>query len=84
MYIPNQFLPIRTAKPKATKRGSVTLERAESDPNGAQEAQRSHAVVYEKREGEDRRKRKMKPLIDTRSGRDRRYDNNRAAIDIKA
>ncbi len=84
MYIPTQFLPIKTNKPKLTKRGEVTLEKLASDPDSAKQTLNSHVLLYEKREGEDRRKRKMKPLLDTRSGRDRRYDQKNPSIDIKA
>ena len=44
----------------------------------------SHVLIYDKREREDRRKNKIKPLIDTRSGRDRRYDKESRSIDIEA
>jgi len=84
MYIPTQFLPIHTNRPKPVKRGEVTLEKTESNPDSANQALNSHVILYEKREGEDRRKRRIKPLLDTRTGRDRRYDTENPAIDIKA
>lgn len=84
MYIPTQFIPINTGKPKPVKRDVVTLEKSESNPDSSEQALNSHVVMYEKREGTDRRKRKIKPLLDTRSGRNRRYDEENPAIDIKA
>jgi hypothetical protein len=84
MYIPTQYLPIRTAKPKLVKRGAVTLEKAESNPDTSRQLLNGHVIEYEKREGQDRRKRQTKVLLDTRSGRDRRYDNERPSINTKA
>ncbi|MFT6269232.1 MAG: hypothetical protein ACJAVV_002056 [Alphaproteobacteria bacterium] len=84
MLIPTQFLPINTNRPKPVKRGEVTLEKSESNPDNAKQALNSHVLLYDKREGEERRKRKIKPLLDTRMGRDRRYDKENPAIDTKA
>jgi len=84
VYIPTQYLPINTNKPKPAKRGAVTLEKADSNPDSAKQVLNSHVILYEKREGEDRRKRQIKPLLDTRSGRDRRFDKQRPSINIKA
>lgn len=84
MYIPTQYLPVNTNKPKPVKRGAVKFDKAESDPDSAKQVLNSHVILYEKREGEDRRKRQITPLLDTRSGRDRRYNKNRPSIDIKA
>lgn len=84
MVIPTQFLPIRTNRIKPTKRGDVTLEKSESDPDSAKPAVNAHVLLYEQREGKDRRKRKIKPLLDTRLGRDRRYNKANPNIDIKA
>lgn len=84
MYIPTNFIPINTNRPKPAKRGAVTLEKSESDPNTTKQALNAHVLMYDKRESEDRRKRQIKPLLDTRSGRDRRYDKENPPIDIKA
>lgn len=84
MYLPTQFLPIRTSKPKLVKRGEVTLEKAESDPDSTKQVANAHVIVYEKREGKERRKRQTKVLLDTRSGRDRRYDRETPSINTKA
>jgi hypothetical protein len=84
MVIPTQFLPINTNKPKPVKRGTIQLDKSESHSDSAHQATHSRVVMYDKREGEDRRKRKIKPLLDTRSGRDRRYDEKNPSIDIKA
>lgn len=84
MYIPTQFLPINTGSPKPAKRDKVKLERAESDPDSAKQASNSHVLLYEKREGKERRKRTTKPMIDTRAGKDRRNVEEHSSIDIKA
>lgn len=83
MYIPTQF-PIHTRKPKPVKRGEVTLEKSENRPNSAKQACHSPVIMYEQREGGNRRKRNVKPLLDTRVGRDRRFNPNNPGIDIKA
>lgn len=84
MIIPTQFLPIRTNRPKPTKRGEVTLEKSETNPDSTKQTLNAHVLLYEQREGKDRRQRKIKPLLDTRLGRDRRYDKENPNIDIKA
>jgi hypothetical protein len=84
MLIPTNFLPMRTRKITATKRGEVTLEKSESNLDSSERASEAEVIVHDQREGEDRRKRKEKPLLDTRSGRDRRHDSERPSIDIKA
>jgi hypothetical protein len=84
MYIPTQFLPIRAKKPQLVKRGEVTLEKIETDPDSTKQMSNAHVLMYDKRENPERRKRKIKPLLDTRSGRDRRYDKENPPIDIQA
>lgn len=84
MYIPTQFLPIHTNRPKPAKREAVTLDKAQSNPDSATQMLNAHVLLYEKREGEDRRKRKIKPLLDTRMGRDRRNDKQNPSIDTTA
>lgn len=84
MYIPAQFLPINTTRAKPAKRNAISLEKSESNPDTAKHALNSQVLMYDKREGEDRRKRKVKPLLDTRVGRDRRYDVDRPSVNIKA
>lgn len=84
MLIPTQYLPINTNRQKPVKRGAVTLDKLESNPDSSKQVLNAHVVLYDKREGQDRRKRKIKPLLDTRSGRDRRYDKDNPSIDIKA
>jgi hypothetical protein len=84
MVIPTQFLPINTNRPKPVKRGEVTLEKSDSNSDGTKQVVRAVVSQYDKREGEDRRKRKVKPLLDTRTGRDRRLENNKNSVDIKA
>jgi hypothetical protein len=84
MHIPTYFIPITTKAPKVAKRGEVTLEKADSNPDIAKQTANSHVIMYDKRENKDRRQRQVKTLLDTRSGRDRRYDKNNPPIDIKA
>ncbi len=83
MYIPTKF-PIIANRPKPARRSAGLLEKSESDPDSAKQLSNSHVLIYDKREREDRRKNKIKPLIDTRSGRDRRYDKESRSIDIEA
>jgi hypothetical protein len=84
MYIPAQFLPNKVARSKPARLNAVRFERAESNPDSAKQMLDAHVIVFEKREGEDRRKRKMKTILDTRSGRDRRHDKAKAGISVKA
>ncbi|MFW8591361.1 hypothetical protein ACOI22_11205 [Glaciecola sp. 2405UD65-10] len=84
MYIPTHFLPIKTNKPKPTKRSEVQFDKAESNPDTSKQMLQAGVPMYDNRQGEDRRKRSVKPLLDTRSGRDRRYDQDNPPIDIKA
>lgn len=84
MYIPSHFLPIKTNRPKPTKRGEMQLDKAESNPDTSKQKLNVGVPMYDNRKGEDRRKRKIKPLLDTRSGRDRRYDEDNPPLDIKA
>lgn len=84
MHIPTYFIPITTKAPKPAKRGEVTLEKGDSNPDVAKQAANSHVLMYDKRENKERRKRQVKTLLDTRSGRDRRYDKKNPSIDTKA
>jgi hypothetical protein len=84
MFIPSYFLPINTNRPKPAKRGEITLEKSESNPDCPKHAVNAQVFLYDKREKEDRRKRNIKPLLDTRMGRDRRYNKQNPSVDIKA
>lgn len=84
MNIPSHFLPINIARVKAKKREAVSFEKADVSADAATQEQIQKVFVQEKRQGEDRRKRNTKPLLDTRTGRDRRYDIDRPSVDIKA
>jgi hypothetical protein len=84
MFIPSQFLPNKINRNKPAKLNAVRFEKAESNPDSAKPVLNAHVIVFEKREGEDRRKRKMKTILDTRSGQDRRHDKARSGISIKA
>ena len=84
MIIPTQYIPIKANRPKALKRNDITLDKSESNRNTNSQDFNAHVVVFEKREGKDRRKRNIKPLLDTRMGRDRRKGNDNPGIDIKA
>ncbi len=84
MTIPSHFLPINNLRLKPSKRSSVKFEKSESNADAGKKPLIVPVEGQEKRKGEDRRKRNIKPLIDTRSGRDRRYENNANSVDIKA
>jgi len=84
MVIPTQFLTIHTNRPKPVNKANIQLDKAETSADSAKQMLNAHVVMYDKREGQDRRKRNIKPLLDTRSGRDRRYDKNNLSIDTKA
>ncbi len=84
MNIPSHFLPINNIRVKPAKKASVSFEKSDSNTDATQQEIITPQEARDKRKGEDRRKRNIKPLLDTRSGRDRRYDKNRQSIDIKA
>lgn len=84
MIIPTQYIPIKANKPEALKRNNITLDKSESNRNTSSQDFNAHVIVYEKREGKERRKRNIKPMLDTRVGRDRRHDKDNPGIDIKA
>lgn len=84
MYIPAHIPAVKVQKPKATKRAAVTLEKAKANQDTTKQEMIHVIDEPEKRDGEDRRKRNVKILLDTRSGRDRRKHKNRKSIDIKA
>jgi hypothetical protein len=84
MIIPSQFFTIHTNRQKPVKRGEVTLEKFEGSSDSTKQTLNAGVPMYEKREGQDRRKRNIKPLLDTRTGRDRRYDRNKLSINTKA
>lgn len=84
MLIPTQYLSVNTNKIKPTKRAAVVLEQADSNPDTTKQTINTHVVSHDKREGAERRKKQVKTLLDTRTGRDRRYNKQKPAIDIKA
>jgi hypothetical protein len=84
MIIPTQYIPIKANKPEPLKRNSITLDKSESRKNTSTQDYNAHVIVYEKREGKERRKSNIKPLLDTRVGRDRRHDKDNPGIDITA
>lgn len=84
MIIPSYFLPNRTTKVRATTKPAVSLDKADTGNDSAKQEGVQVVKAQEKRQGEDRRKRHIKPLLDTRTGRDRRYSATRPSIDIKA
>lgn len=84
MIIPTQYIPIKANKHEPLKRNSITLDKSESRQNASTQGYDAHVIVYEQREGKERRKRNMKPLLDTRIGRDRRHDKDNPGIDITA
>lgn len=84
MKIPAYFVPLNNTRPKPVQKASVSFDKSHTNNDSAKQEGVLVAKVNEKRKGEDRRKRNIKPLIDTRSGRDRRYDRARPSVDIKA
>jgi hypothetical protein len=72
--------PVST--PKTLKKSSRHAAVAGSEIN--KDAQKvAPPVQQKKRRGKDRRQRNMKPLIDLRSGRDRRDNPDAPSIDIE-
>lgn len=84
MNIPSYFIPITPSRVKAPKKSALNVDKSETNENASENDALPHAAVQEKRRGADRRKRNVKPLLDTRSGRDRRYDTEKPSIDIEA
>ncbi|MFC4700219.1 hypothetical protein ACFO4O_08635 [Glaciecola siphonariae] len=84
MYIPTQYLPINTGRKKPAKREAISFDKTDSNPDTATSALHSQVLLYDQREGKDRRKRNIKPLLDTRTGRGRRRDERSKAISITA
>ncbi|GLR73054.1 hypothetical protein [Agaribacter marinus] len=84
MRVPSYFIPIRAQKTKLPSRPPVSLDKSETDTDVMKQEGVIHAKIDEKREGGDRRKRNQKVLLDTRSGRDRRFDRANPSIDVKA
>lgn len=81
MKIITNFIPINAVTPK---RKAVAFDKSETNADATKQEGITPVNTQEKRRGEDRRKRNLKPLIDTRSGRDRRYEKNKNSIDTKA
>ncbi|MFC3122106.1 hypothetical protein [Agaribacter flavus] len=84
MRVPSYFLPIRPQKTQLPKKPTVSLDKSETDNDATKQEGVIHAKIDEKRKGRDRRKRNQKVLLDTRSGRDRRYDKAKPSVDVKA
>lgn len=84
MHIPSYYVPIRANKTKAKSKSAVTLDKSDTNTDATEQPKILPMSGEDKRAGEDRRKRNIKPLLDTRSGRDRRYSKFRPSIDIKA
>jgi hypothetical protein len=71
--------PVNT--PKVQKKTSRSAAVAGTEIN--KDAQNVPQSVSKKRRGKDRRQRNMKPLIELRSGRDRRDNPDTPSIDIE-
>ncbi|MDT0594989.1 hypothetical protein [Glaciecola petra] len=84
MYIPAHISTANTQKTKPAKRAAVTLDKAKANQDTTKQEVIHVVDAPEKRDGEDRRQRNEKILLDTRSGRDRRHSKNRMSIDTKA
>jgi len=71
--------PVNTKTAKYSKVSkSVAVAGSEIDNNSPKVT-----IEEERRRKRDRRKRNIKPLIDMRSGRDRRYDSDKPSINIE-
>ncbi|MGQ8366976.1 hypothetical protein [Glaciecola sp. 1036] len=84
MKIPSYFIPIRTTPVKNEKNTAVNMDKTDTNTDATKQTMIVPVKRQEKRKGEDRRKRNIKPLLDTRSGRDRREDKARPKVDTKA
>jgi hypothetical protein len=84
MYIPAHIPAAKVQKAKVNKKAAVNLDKAQANQDTTKQEVIHVVDAPEKRDGEDRRKRNEKILLDTRSGRDRRHSKNRMSIDVKA
>lgn len=80
MNISSLLPPVNTAKLKQPKRSEVAVAGSEINPEAKKDTPK--AVHQRKKRGQDRRKRSIKPLIDMRSGRDRRKDAESKSINV--
>ncbi len=84
MNIFTQYLPLNPAGVKGVRRAAVSQERAKANTDASKQTIDAQQKVFKKRSGDDRRKRNVKVLLDTRTGRDRRYDIENPSIDVRA
>lgn len=80
MNISSLLPPVNTAKLKQPKRSEIAVagsEISKDAPEKANERQKR------KRRGQERRRRHVKPLIEMRSGGDRRKDGERPSINLE-
>lgn len=83
MNISSLFPPVNTAKLKQTKRSEVAVAGSEINPEAKKDAPKAiYPRDQRKKRGQDRRQRNIKPLIDMRSGRDRRKDSENKSINV--
>lgn len=88
MNISSLIPPVNTATLKQPKRSEIAVAGSETDKDAPQSRQEPESREQkEKREqskkrGQDRRQRNIKPLLDSRSGGDRRKDKTRPVINL--
>lgn len=83
MRIPSHILRVNPiVKPK--KKETVSFDKSDTNADVTKQHVEEEVNGQEKRKGGDRRKRNIKPLLDTRSGRDRRNDPDNPSIDTEA
>ncbi len=83
MHIRSQFPPVNTTKPTLVKRSEVAVAGSETNADAEKHEFYVQSKADKKRRGKDRRKRNVKPLLDSRSGKDRRYDAEKPSINIE-
>ena len=74
--------PVNTPARSVTKRGEIAVTGAEVNKDAPQ-TQYVYQKKREHRKGRDRRQRDLPPLIDMRSGGDRRNDPDKPSINVK-
>jgi hypothetical protein len=80
MNIGSLFPPVNTTKLSQVKRSEVAVAGSEINKDASRTLMEQEK---RKRRGQERRKQDSKPLLDSRSGRDRRYDEEKRSINLK-
>jgi 5-deoxy-D-glucuronate isomerase len=79
MNISSLIPPVNTAKLKHPKRSEVAVAGSKTNEDASRELSERE---QRKQRGQDRRRRNVKPLLDMRSGSDRRKDAQRRSINL--